>query len=537
LSKRKKNRPVVKLDLTAPVDSNLSAVFLFLIGVVPLLVRARIIDYTAPRIISALLNSGLQSDIFNYYKWWLVMAGTVIVLLLLLYKIVACNYEIRASYINIPVAILIMLVLLSTLAAQYKSIALVGIYNQRDGALTLLASLALCLAAANTFFKPWFSRWLTVALLVFTFISTGLIWYHFTGHQVMQLQWFKNLVLPAELRSYAQGEFITTQSNPNYVSGLASALFAFFFSYVLLDADWRRRWLFILPTLAAFIMILASLSSSGFVTVAIISPLLVVLIFLSRNKTQTLLAGGATLLLCAVIFWGMISINPSVYDTTFGSKHILPTTSYMEALPHISALAKIINFNPPLACAATQPSRAQGGSEGAVTAAPPADTFNLPAPGWSAGTGRSYIWSETLKLILKRPLLGYGQGTLAYYFPQNDINKIANMNDYTTLITKPHNMYLEVAYGSGLLAGLALLALFIMHFYHTGRRLLNAAPNQDRVLAAALFLFFCAFAVQGLFNDVFVDGAAIFWILLGAGVSVNHELSLQPPGGSMTAGK
>jgi hypothetical protein len=524
LSKKKKTHPIVKPDLTVPVDSKLAVVFLFLIGVVPLLVRARIIDYIAPRIISTLLNSGVQSDIFNYYKWWLVMVGTVLVLVLLLYKIVACNYEIRASYINIPVAILIMLVLLSTLTAEYKSIALVGIYNQRDGALTLLACLALCLAAANTVFKPWFSRWLTVALLVFTFISTGLIWYHFTGHQVMQLQWFKNLVLPAELRSYAQGEFITTQSHPNYVSGLASALFAFFFSYVLLDADWRRRWLFILPTLAAFIMILASLSSSGFVTVAIISPLLVVLIFLSRNKTQTLLAGGATLLLCVVILMVMTSINPRVRDTTFGTNHILPT-SYDVVQPPISALAKIINFNPPLASAATQPSSAQGAAEGAVTTVAPVDTFNLPAPGWSAGTGRIYIWRQTLILTLERPLLGFGLGTLAYYFPQNDINAIANLDNYTTLVTKPHNMYLGITYGSGLLAGLALLALFIMHFYYTGRRLLSAVPSQELVLAAALFLFFCAFAVQGLFNDVFVDGAVLFWILLGTGISVTRELA------------
>lgn len=494
-------------------------------------------DYTAPRIIAPILNSGWQFDIFYFYRWWVVLAGTLIVLLLLLYKIVACGYQIRASYINIPLTMLAVLVLLSTLTAEYKSIALVGIYNQWDGALTLLFGLALCLAAANTVFKPWFSKGLAAALLVFTFISTTMILYHFTGHELAQLQWIKDLVLPAELRPYAQGELITTQSHPNYVSGFAAALFGFFFSYVLLDTDRRRRWLFILPTLAAFIMILASLSSSGFVTAVIISPLFIILIFISRDKIQTLLAGGATLFLCTAIFLVMNTFNPMVYDQTVGTIKHISATSYKLPQSPIPRLARIIDVTQPTACAATQPVEVPAAGTRELTTAAPVDNLSLPARGWSAGTGRVYIWRETSKLVLARPWLGYGLGTLAYYFPQNDINKIANLDDYSTLISKPHNMYLEIAYGAGLPAGLALLALFIMHFYHTGRRLLRAAPNQDRVSATALFVFFCAFAVQGLFNDIFVDGVAIFLILLGAGISVTRELLPPPPDGQIAAEK
>ena len=515
MSRKKKKKVIHKPRLDDTDNRYLAILFIIVIAIVPLLLRVKMISFTAPRIIAPLLNSGWQSDIFSYYKMLAVIAIAVITLVLLSYKMMAEGYTIQASYLNVPLLLLAMLVLLSTLTSEYKSISLLGMYNLRDGALSFIAYLVLCFTAANTVFKPWFRWGVTGALLIFTIVNTVTVLGHFLGYEIMQWGLIKTLIIPVDLQNFVQGEMVTTMANPNYSSGFAAALFAYYIAGTQLINSWRQRIVYMLAALAAFVIILASLSSSGFVTVVIISPLIIATAFLSRDKKQTLLAGGITLLLCVGIFTGMNAYNPRVGEETLGIMKQGVETSYEQLPEQIPALARILPARPLTACAATE-------------TIPPEDNFELPEPGWAAGSGRAYIWGETWRLIQERPILGYGQGTLPYYIPQNDINKITGLNSYSTLISKPHNMYLGMAYGSGIPAMVVLLVLFMLHFYHSGRRLLRAERNDSLVLPAALFLFFCAFIVQWLFNDTVVDAGAIFWILLGAGVSLNTKQGQLP---------
>ena len=502
--KAEPNRPKTKLAVLPPNsmcnhDSIMAGLLILLIALVPFVVRLKVIGFTAPRILVPLLDTGLHGGFFAYYKWLLVLVVTVAVMAVLVHKMLVHKYTLQASYINVPLLILALLVLLSLLAAQYKSIALLGLYNQRDGALIWLAYLALFLAAANTVYKPWFSQGVNIALLIIIVINTAIVLWDFSGHRLVEYEFVKILAAPPELRNSLSGDFNSTMGNFNYVSGFAAALFAYFMSGTLLYTDWKKRLPALLAALAAFGMVLASLSSSGFVTLLFISPLLAAVIFRSADKKKSLQAGAAVLAACLLIFLLMNAYNPQVAQETTGLIQSPLQTSEQETAP-------------------PQERREAGKGE----------EFSLPQPGWSAGTGRVYIWRETINLTLERPFIGYGPGTLAYYFPQNDINKVANMNDYNTLITKPHNMYLGVAYGLGIPALLGLLILFLLHFYFTGRYLWRTELNQNHVFPAALFLFFCAFAVQAMVNDTVIDAGAIFWILMGAAVSLNL-VEDQPP--------
>ncbi len=508
ITKKKKN--VIQPRLNDADDRYLSWLFIILVGAIPFLVRARMGYFTAPRIIEPLLNTGWHSSVFIYYKWLLVIGLAIAAIAIMIDKILTYHYKVRASYINTPLLILVILVLLSLGTADYKTISLLGLYDQWDGSLIFLAYLALFFVAANTAFKSWFKKGITVSLAIITIVNTIIILCHFGGVELLQFQFIKSLIAPAELRSYIGGEIWSTVGHANYISGLAAALFAYFAAGTLLENSRLARLGHMLLTMAAFAMILASLSSSGFVSVLITSPLLIAVVFLSRNKKQTLLSGGLTLLLCIAVFIAMNIYNPQVSGQTLD---LLKNGMHLsQRLPPASVAewTELMPMAPLTAYAAEQPG-------------PQQDEFNLPEASWGAGTGRVYIWGETLKLIKARPLLGYGQGTLAYYFPQNDINNIAEMGGSDQLVSKAHNMYLDIAYGSGLPALLALLALFFLHFYHTGRGLWRSERNGSPVLPAALFLFFCTFAVQWLFNDMVVDSSAIFWTLMGAGVSLNKE--------------
>ncbi len=493
------NAPPAKPSWAHPVDSISMVIFILLLSIVPLAVRAKVLDFTAPRIINPIVDTGLQVGLFAYYKWLLVIVGALIILALLLFNIGVEKYRLRPSYLNAPLLILALLILASVMAAEYKSIALFGLYNQRDGALLLLAYLGLCLAAANIVYKPWFKSGVDIALMLFVAINTIIMLLDFTGHKLMQADIIRAILAPAELRSSLTGSVGNTMGNVNYISGLAAAMFAYFSAVTLLDKDIKKRLVAAVAALAAFVMVLLSFSSSGFVTLVLLAPFFLLVLWRSKDRRRSLISGGSLLTACLLAFVVLNSINPSIYKETVGL--FLPQATNVQE----------ISFAP-------KPSMP-----------PPAPEFQLPQSGWSPGTGRTYIWSETLALTAQRPWLGYGYGTLPWYFPQDDINKVANLQDYNRLITKPHSMYMGVAFGLGIPALLVLLLLFGLHFYYTGRNLWSRRLGTNSIFAASLFLFFSAFIIQALFNDPVVDAGAIFWILLGVSVSLNKEVDQPSP--------
>lgn len=480
-------------------DSISMGIFIFLLIIVPLTVRAKVLDFTAPRIINPVVDTGLQVGLFAYYKWLLVLVGALIVLAILLYKILAEKYQLKSLYLNAPLLMLALLILGSVMASEYKSMALFGLYSQRDGALLILAYLGLCLAAANTVYRPWFKCGVDVALMAFIAINTIIMVLDFTGLKLMQADIIRAILAPPELRSGLAGSIGNTMGNVNYISGLAAALFAYFTAGTLLHQDFKKQLMVAATALAAFVMVLLSFSSSGFVTLVLLAPLFLLVLWRSEDWRRSLIAGSGLLTACLLVFVVLNSINPNIYRETVGLFLPQATTIQEMATPPAQALSR------------------------------PAPEFQLPQPGWSPGTGRTYIWSETLALTAERPWLGYGYGTLTYYFPQDDLNKVANMQDYNRLITKTHSMYMGAAFGLGFPALLILLSLFGLHFYFTGRSLWVRRQGTNYTFAVSLFLFFCAFTVQALFNDPVVDAGAIFWILFGVAVSLNKEVDQPAP--------
>ena len=512
MSKRpnpKKQRELKRINLVGEIDKNIAWIFIIFTLIMPLIVRLKEIKYISPRIISPLLDSGLQNDMFSYYKWVFLMIVVIITVLCLLYKILIYNFELNKSYINIPLLLLLFTAILSLFSAEYKSIALLGIYTQNDGILTFLCYLALLFVAANTIFEDWFYRYIAVSLGVFTGINLIIILFDFFGHNLIKVPIILSLIVPADLRQYINGTINSTFSNPNYISGMAGALVAFFLTLAFLKTEIKPRIFYVICSVFAFVMLLATMSSSGMAALLIISPAIAAITFFSRERRQAFITAGITLVLFLMLFFTMNAYNSQVSEEMFGF-----TKNFLESGQTVppSGLQEGLGNNQTNLVNNTQPINNTS-----------QDNLTLPARGLAAGSGRVYIWSETLKLIKERPLTGYGPDTLSYYFPQNDINKIANMDTYDTLISKPHNMFIGVAYGYGVPALLIIIALFLIHTYYTVRHLLAAEKNEDIIFPAALFIFFCTYIIQGLFNDSVIGSAAIFWMLFGVAVSSNIE--------------
>ena len=89
------------------------------------------------------------------------------------------------------------------------------------------------------------------------------------------------------------------------------------------------------------------------------------------------------------------------------------------------------------------------------------------------------------------------------------------------LIDKPHNTYLQIGTGAGVLALLVYLFLLSLHGYQY-LRVFRARGLQEEsdIIMLALFAGWLGYLLQGLSNDSVLSNAPVFWALFG--LSVNY---------------
>ncbi len=137
------------------------------------------------------------------------------------------------------------------------------------------------------------------------------------------------------------------------------------------------------------------------------------------------------------------------------------------------------------------------------------------------GSARGYIWSRSIPLIMKKPILGYGVDTFAVVFPQQDY--IGKYNAYDTpnmIVDKAHNIYIQIAINSGIIALSAYTSLVGLALFKTGRNALSSDLKNQNVWISATFLSVFSYSIAAIFNDSTVQISSVFWIILGIAFSV-----------------
>lgn len=161
------------------------------------------------------------------------------------------------------------------------------------------------------------------------------------------------------------------------------------------------------------------------------------------------------------------------------------------------------------------------------------DLNKVPAVGWennqSFGSGRGYIWSRSIPMMMNTLLLGHGADTYCIYFPHYDYTGKYNSGTFSDniniVVDKPHNMYMGAIIGTG---GISMLALILLWgIYLVQSFLIYRKETYTSFIAYAgvgIFLGICGFLVSGLVNDSSVSVMPMFYGLLGTGISINMIL-------------
>lgn len=141
----------------------------------------------------------------------------------------------------------------------------------------------------------------------------------------------------------------------------------------------------------------------------------------------------------------------------------------------------------------------------------------------SLATKRGFIWSRTIPLLAKYPIIGSGADTFSIAFPQNDYVGLYNYGYDNQIITKPHSWYLQVGVQTGTLSLLALLVFYGMYFVQS--IILYTKRNFDTFLSqmgVGLFIGTIGYMISGITNDSSITVAPVFWVVIGLGVTVNY---------------
>lgn len=140
------------------------------------------------------------------------------------------------------------------------------------------------------------------------------------------------------------------------------------------------------------------------------------------------------------------------------------------------------------------------------------------------GSARGYIWSRTLPMLKETLILGKGPDTYCIYFPQNDIlGKLKAYDTLWMLVDKPHNIYLQIGFSTGIISLIAFLAFVGGVVGILFKRYISFAPESDtQAIAVGCMLGVIGYMFAGIFNDSVITVAPVFWILIGVGMAAYY---------------
>ena len=94
-------------------------------------------------------------------------------------------------------------------------------------------------------------------------------------------------------------------------------------------------------------------------------------------------------------------------------------------------------------------------------------------------------------------------------------------------ITKPHNLYLQIAVQSSVVSLLCFLVFYVWYFISSLRLYFKQRLDTPLVITGfAIMLGTLGYMISGLANDSTITVAPLYWALMGLGIGINHRIRL-----------
>lgn len=507
----------------ASVDKWIFLLLVVVIAITPLIVLAFMKEVQSPVISNvSLLNSGEMGELFTAYKARFVYVLTAVIAGLFLFRTFFMGGTLRKTPINYFVGLFVIAIIISTLLSDSISTAFSGIYNRSDGALSWICYVTLLFVAMNIDYPKKAVQYILYSLMPFVFINLVVITMNFYGKDLLQnyqfVQSLVQLTLPEGAELGEGSQLVGTLNQWNYMSGMFAVMTVMYVAATIVSKSWVQRIIFLVTALASIATMLQALSTSGFLTVTVSLLFLIVLVLRAENKVHGAIMLGTFLIVTAPIFHILAEKDARIWKESFG--FVIDHNPYIEPVP-VEPVPTEPVLEEPVSKAIFIP------AFGTVAYAAE-QSFELPVlpeRAIAAGSGRAYIWSKAFESLEGTDLLvGKGLDTILYFFPHYDLEARAGMWDESTIVDKPHSLYIGVLYGTGILGLVALLGIIVMTIW-------QAIPlvKQNKLTIVILVVAWFAFLIQAVFNDSLVGMTAPLFAIVGIfiGLTMNEKGELQ----------
>lgn len=483
----------------ATIDKWIFRLLLFLIGFMPLIVLANIEEVISPLVSNVdVLSSGTKGDLFTHYKAMFVLVITIITGAMLLVKVLFMGGTIHKTYLNYVLGLFVIAIVVSTIASPNISIALNGQYNRSDGAISWLCYVALMFIAMNIKYPKKVVSYIMYTMLPFVFINLYIITMNFYGKDLLVnnawMQNFVSLFLPEGANISEGSVLVGTLNQWNYMSGMFSMMTVMYLAWAITSNRWAETVVGAITASASISIMFMSISTSGFLTVVVLITLIILAIFRLENKKQAIIAFITFLVISVPTFHILAEKDVRVWNESFGI--------FTEKNPYLNEVTALINTK--------NVAYANGNA---------LELPVLPERTMAAGSGRVYIWDKTFDLVKERSILGYGSDSLVYNFPHYNIDSRSGMVDESIITDKPHNEFIGILYGFGVVGLIVLIVLLYTVGINTFKMLFKKTWPTF-ILAISTLAYFA----QGMFNDSLPATSAFAFIIMGMLITIGqHE--------------
>ncbi len=579
-----------------------------MLAIVPLIVRLNIIPLDPS--IGIFWTSKIETDIYCFSKSVMIISLAVVMFISLFFMVNKYNLKIDriTKIIYASVGLFLVMSILSSVASEYKHVALWGAPERHEGLVMHMCYITMFLYTYFIMRSSEDFKYIKYALIFLSLIMIIIGVSQVINKDILTSDFIYNLTTPDKYKDIVKpvstnGLVYLTLMNPNYVGSYASLIIPFF-SVIALSNHENK----ILRTIMGVIVVATSLilvkanSQAGLVGVSLGILAVIAINFKIIFKSRKLLIGTIVFAVAATgiantVSQGLLIHNTVdiildaktlfankdsyVYDPTYGlpvydvktdgnearietvdgqlnldfkddativikdSKGNLVENKYNSEEKNYTLTAPYDKMKI-LKSSQSNSSYAQIAlyyneftyyllewvkGDGIYLIDAQANRFELevaPHIGFEGsekvGSMRGYIWSRTLPLIAKKPLLGYGPDNFLMAFPQYDI--VAKTYAYDTpfmIVDKPHNIYLLYAVNSGIIALGAMLVLWGVYIIKSFKLYaLRKEYTKGEYYGIACTVAITGYLAAGFFNDSVPVVAPIFWVLLGAGYALNY---------------
>ncbi|WP_107942057.1 O-antigen ligase family protein [Metasolibacillus fluoroglycofenilyticus] len=481
----------------ASVDKWIFRLLLLLLGLAPLIVLAHVEQVVSPLISNQeTLISGTKGELFTHFKALFILVVTLIAGALLLAKVFFMGGTIRKTFLNYALSIFAIMIVISTIASPSISIALGGLYNRSDGAISWLCYVALMFIAMNIEYPKYVMRYILYTMMPFVVINLFIITMNFYGKDLLQYDWIKSsvaILLPEGANIGEDSQLLGTLNQWNYMSGMFAIMTVMYLMAAVLEKSKLNAYTYLVFSLMSVAILLMSISTSGFLTIILIMPIIIIAALRNEQKIKPLVILAVFILAAVPVFHVLASKEAHVWTESIG--FVIKKNPYVEKKEEVSV----------------EKNKYKLGQMSKVYAAEEFELPELPVRKAGAASGRIYIWDKSIELVKERALLGYGMDTLMYNFPHTHIETRANFWYDNVITDKPHSLYIGWVYGTGVLGFLSVMVVLLFSLI----RSLKSVWKNNQSIIWIIGVAWGAYLIQGIFNDSLPGISAPLWILVG----------------------